>query len=116
MNTINKLKTLLQLILGFFPTPVPIGMTTYKAWTDSIISLYGLPDNNSVRWAIASVVLHLGPQAAFRSKFFFYCTIRAGAAKQIAGAVFQEIKVADALERQKQLDAETAAQNASSAI
>lgn len=93
MSTINKVKKVLSLIRAMLPSAVPIGRTEFNAWSSSIISLYNFPDNDSVRFALATMVMHLDATSAFRSKWTFAKMLRAGAAKQVASSVFQEIKL-----------------------
>lgn len=85
---------------AYFPSPVPQGITEFESWAKSIIDLYGFPDNDSVRFALATMILHSGPTAAATSKRYFGLMVKAGAAKQVASQVFQDIK-----QRQKQAEA-----------
>lgn len=93
--------------LGLFPTALPTGVTSFNAWADSFSETYEMPtqDKTSIRYTLATIIMHLGEQAAFRSKFFFFLTVKAAAAKQVAGQVFYDIKV-------KQKEAEAAAKAA----
>lgn len=79
---------------GLFPSRLPTGVTEFNAWADSIASTYRLPtaDQDSVRFSLASQIMHLGPTADSKPKYYFVRAIRAGAAKQIAGNAFYEIK------------------------
>ncbi len=89
-----NIKRLYDQIRGLFPSRLPTGVAEFNAWADSIASTYQLPtaDQDSVRFSLATQIMHLGPQAASKPKYFFVLAIRAGAAKQIAGNAFQEIK------------------------
>ena len=99
------MKRLFNQFLGLFPSRLPVGMTAFDAWIDSIITTYPMPtmDRDSLVNGLAATVLRLGPTAAFKSKFYFALIIHAGAAKQIAGAKFSEL-------RDKQIAAQKAAQ------
>lgn len=77
---------------AYFPSAVPQGMAEFDIWAKSIITIYDFPDNDSVRFALATMILHSGPTAAYLSKRYLALMVKAGAAKQIAGAQFQEIK------------------------
>jgi hypothetical protein len=77
---------------NFFPSPVPQGVAEFEAWSSSIIQTYGFPDNDSVRFALATMILHSGPTAAYASKRYFAVMVKAGAAKQVASQVFTDIK------------------------
>lgn len=93
MNTaLLKIKKFARLLAAFAPSALPIGMTAFTDWADDIIDLYDLPNNDSIRFSLASMVMHLGPTSAFKPKFHFFLMVRAGMAKQIASANFQEIK------------------------
>ena len=89
-----KLKRLLFQFLGLFPSKLPQGMTEFNEYVDSIIANYDLPtlDRKSIVWGISATILRLGETAAYKSKHYFVLILRAGAAKQIAGAAFTEIK------------------------
>lgn len=79
---------------GFFPSRLPVGMTEFDAWAEKIASTYQLPtkDLESVKFTLASIVIHLGPSDDKKPNWFFVKQLRAASAKQIAGAAFYEIK------------------------
>lgn len=91
---IAKVKRVGRQILGLFPTPLPTGVSHFAVWADSIVSTYDLPtnDQDSIRYAFATMIMHLGPQTARKPKYYFVLAVRAACAKQVAGATFQEIK------------------------
>lgn len=97
----SKIKKLALRLYAFVPTRLPIGLTEFNEWASSVLSLYDFPDNDSTRWALASMVIHLGPTDAYKPKRYFGLSIRAGAAKQVAGTVFQELKLKDQAARAK---------------
>jgi hypothetical protein len=80
---------------GFFPTPLPTGVKAFEAWADQIQDTYSLPteDRDSIHYALATMIMHLGPTQAYKPNWYFVLAIRAGCAKQVAGATFQEIKL-----------------------
>jgi lysophospholipase L1-like esterase len=79
--------------LSLVPTKLPIGMTEFVAWADSIIELAGpIADKDSMQWVIASTLINLGPQCSCVAKNHFVRTLRKAAASQVAGQVFQDIK------------------------
>lgn len=88
------MKKLVKLLLALFPTKLPQGVPQFHAWADGMIALYDFPtkDVDSIKFALASMVLHLGATSAYKSKFYFFLSISAGAAKQVAGSIFYEIK------------------------
>lgn len=92
-DTLLKIKRLARQLAGLFPSAVPVGINEFEAWSQSIIDTYPIPaDNDSIKFALATMVLHSGPTSAYVPKFKYFLMLRAGMAKQIAGAVFQDIK------------------------
>lgn len=80
--------------LGLFPSALPTGVTAFHAWADDIRNTYDLPtqDEASIKFTLSTIIMHLGPQVAHKPKYYFVLTLRASAAKQIAGQVFTDIK------------------------
>lgn len=109
---IKKIKRLARQVRGLFPSRLPQGMDEFSAWADSIQNTYTLPtvDTDSIRFVLASIILRLGPTAAYASKFYFALSLKAAGTKQVAGAQFQEIKLRQQ-EAQKQKQAEATAQD-----
>ncbi len=110
INTVSKIKRLLNQLAGFIPTALPVGVTEFDAYVDALMSTYTLPTTNrdSIAFTVATAIMHLGPTAARMPKRYFVLMIRAGAAKQVGGAVFVRIK-------EKQKAEEAAAQAAAAA-
>lgn len=95
-------KAYLQL-RSYFPRQLPVGITEFYKWSDNIIALSGnFADADSMRFALASQLIHLGAQQSSVSDQFFIRSMRKAAANQVASQVFQDIK-------QKQLAAQQAA-------
>jgi len=94
MKVFSKVKRFFSLLLSLIPTPLPLGMAEFDAWAEDVIALGAFPitDKDSIKFAMATMIMHLGPQSAFKPKFYFVLSVRAGAAKQIAAGKFQEIK------------------------
>lgn len=89
----KRLRLLLKLILSYLPTPLPVGTTQFEAFADSIIEISGqYADKDSMRFAIASMIIHADHKAARLSKQYFVQRLRKSAANQIASQVFQDIK------------------------
>lgn len=107
MNIVNSIKLLFARLRGLAPSRLPTGADAFDAWANSIISSYPMPTPNSdsIKFVLATAIMHLGPTAAYKSKFYFVLLLNASAAKQVAGAKFQEIKLAD----QKRIADEAAA-------
>jgi len=114
MSTLLKKVTKpVRLLLAFFPSALPVGMSHFHVWADDIIELYGLEKhaaNDSLKFSLATMIMHSGPTDAFKSKFSFLLKLKSAMAKQIAGAHFTEIKLKqkaeqDALAAKAALDA-----------
>lgn len=89
-----KLTKLLNLIKGLIPERLPVGMAEFDSWIESFKATYDLPtkDEDSIRYTISAIILNEGASSFYRPKFYFYLRLCASAAKQIAGANFQDIK------------------------
>lgn len=107
-DTLSKLKTFFQKLAAHIPTYLPIGMTEFNAWAESIFKLYSWPDNDSMRFALAAMIINQGSTTVKRSKHYFYTALRASAAKEVAGGVFRDLKI-------KQFEAEKAAKKTAEA-
>jgi hypothetical protein len=98
---------LIKQIVGLFPSALPNGVAAFDVWAKDIMDTYDLPtkDEDSVKFTLATIIMHLGPQVAYKPKVYFVLTLKAGAAKQVASQVFTDIKT-------KAKEAELAAQKA----
>lgn len=111
---VEKLGKLYNKIRGLFPSPIPVGMTEFNDWVNSIMATYTLPtsDRDTIVFSLGAMIMHLdhGPKtlsafvAAYKPKFYFVLALRSGAAKQIAHAAFVEIK-----QKQQQAEAQARA-------
>lgn len=86
----KNFKTLLKLILGFIPKRLPIGSKELVDFSTEIFNLYGIPDLPSYRLCIATLIMHLGPQVAFKAPFWFYLSIRSAQSKEVAYQVIAD--------------------------
>lgn len=101
----------LKRLLSHLPTYLPVGVTEFQSWSRDIIELSGkFADEDSMRFALASQVLHLGAQKSSVPKHFFVCSMRKAAANQVASQVFQDIKQKQIEAAQKQQAEATASQ------
>ena len=108
-NPFKKAKTVFQKVKDFFPTRLPIGMTEFKTWSDTLVSTYNFPDNDSIRFSLASMILHLGSTSAYKANRFFVLSMKKAMANQIAAAVMQELKTRQEEQRKQEAAAATAA-------
>lgn len=91
-NILLKLKRFLLKIDAKRSTRLPVGLEEHKAWADSIIFIYDLPDNDSVRFALAVAILHRGETDFYISKQFFGKAMLKGAANEVASFMMKKFK------------------------
>lgn len=105
---LNKCKLYFKKFLYLFPSPLPIGLTEFDNWAKDVLTTYGWPDNDSFRFALASMIINQGPAKCSRSKYYFSKVVHAAASKQVAGDVFYSLKMkqkAEALAQNKLAEA-----------
>lgn len=99
----NRLSSLIKRALSYFPSKLPVGVSEYETWANSIIELAGqFADADSMKWALNNMVLHLPSTSASVPKNHFVKCLRKSAANQIVSAVTMDIK-------NKQAEAQAAA-------
>lgn len=86
--------------------PLPVGMAEFNEFASRIISLAGpYADEDSMKFALASIVIHADATKAHYSDAYFLERLRKSAANQVASQVFQDIKAKQAaLEAAKQVE------------
>lgn len=84
---------------------LPIGMTEFNEMMDKVIAMSGMPNNDSVRFAIATAVLHFPQEKPELTYSYFARVLRRAAANQVASQIFQDIKLKQQaeIEQQQQL-------------
>lgn len=106
---------LLKRILSYFPAKLPVGMTEFESWADSIIELSGsYADKDSMVFAIASILIHADAKYGSLPKAYFVNRLRKSAANQVASQLFQDIKARQtkaAEEAKKQAEATATQEN-----
>lgn len=114
------MKTARLLILRLFsyiPTQIPVGMTAYQAWSGSVIELIGpIATKDDLDFCIAAEVMRTKPEDNYKPKNYFVKRVRAGASKQLAGAVFTRIREEQKAEQEKLKAAEAAKQAEATAL
>lgn len=99
------MKLQLKRLLSYFPTPLPVGLSEFYTWADSIIELSGeFAAKDSMHFALASMVIHKGAERGSIPKNEFVKGLRKSAANQVASQAFQDIKIKQE-EQLKQLKA-----------
>jgi hypothetical protein len=104
------MRLLLKKILSYLPTKLPVGLTEFNTWADSIIELSGqFADRDSMVFAISSILIHADSKYGALPKKYFVDRLRKSAANQVASQAFQDIKqrqdTAIKAEQQKQAEA-----------
>lgn len=74
------------------PARLPVGRTEFEEWAKSIIDLSGAPDNDSTRFALASMILHASPDKSNVPKQEFVSKLQKFMSNQVAAAIMQELK------------------------
>lgn len=107
-NLSNKLKKLLNIVLSYFPTPLPIGISEFERWSDSVLELTPLPNNESMKWSLATMILHSDKGDAYKPKRYFARCLHKAAANEIAGAYMHDLKEKQKVKMQEEAAAQAA--------
>ncbi len=86
------MRRFLKKLLNRIPTTLPQGVTEFETWADDLIDTYDMPNNDSVRFALATSILHLKSTDAKVPKDYFGRLLIKGAASEIAGNRMQVYK------------------------
>lgn len=84
---------------------LPVGMKEFHEWSDYIIFLAGLKaTNESQKYALSNMILHLGPTVDAESDAYFVKALRKSAANQVADEYRQRIypEVKERLRREEE--------------
>lgn len=113
----NKFARLVKIVGACLPTRLPVGMTEFNAWSQDIIDTFevgGIADNDSLKWALAGIIMALGPTKAYVPKLYFFLVLVKSASNQIASGFMYELKQKQAAEQlvEKQKSAEATATEA----
>lgn len=83
------------------PRPLPMGRKEFDEWSHRVITGAMLPQAadedaesfyNSQKFAIAGMIMHLGPTESHKPDAFFIHSLRKVACNQVAHTLMQEIK------------------------
>lgn len=103
----NKLKKLARRVKALLPSKLPQGMTEFDQWSDDVLDIYNMPNNDSTKFSLAVMITHLAPTEAYKPKHYFGLTLVKSASVQVAFAVMDQLKKKQAEKAKK--DAEEAA-------
>lgn len=81
----------------FFPTQLPVGLSDFNNWCDRLLFTYfpteaSPPSQDSFRFAIAAMVMHLDSQKSKVDNRFFGKAIVKGASNEVASFVMHDLK------------------------
>lgn len=109
----EQLKRAFKQFLSLFPSPLPVGVTEFGKFADDVYELTGpIADYDSIKFTLAGIIMHMGPQRSTAPKNYFVRSLRKTAANQIAHFVLTEIKNKhDEAAREAKLAAEKLALN-----
>lgn len=74
------------------PSALPITPAEHDSWASSILELGKLPDNDSFRHALATMVMHLPETMTEKPKAYFISALKKAIANEIAFGVIQGLK------------------------
>lgn len=102
----KQLRKVINTVFSHLPTRLPVGLTEFNTWADSIIELSGKYANeDDMKFALASMVIHADAKHGALPKNYFVVRLRKAACNQVASQVFQDIKKRQADElAKKQLE------------
>jgi len=96
MTDCNETEELVQL---------PVGLSEFNAFCETIFTKYSLPDMPSYRNAVATMIMHL-PQTEDKAALSFFAkSIRKAMANQVAYEVIQQIREDEKAKEKAQSDA-----------
>jgi hypothetical protein len=104
MKALNAAKELIikvySYLLSLIPRRLPVGITEFHAWADRIIARAGkIASEDSMKFVLATELIRLEKRVRSISDSFFVNTLHVAAAKQVGGAMFQEIKAKQAAQQ-----------------
>lgn len=90
----QRLIRFLHKLVGIFPRRLPQGMAEQNALIDRLMALYDLPTKvrDDISFVVAGTILRFNENTVYKSDWYFVSVIRAVVAKQLAGAMFTEVK------------------------
>lgn len=100
-----KLSMWFDRVRGRFPVRLPYNEATFEQFFQNICRTYGLADESDHRYAVASIIQHLGADVGFKAPYFFARAVYKMQANQIA---FKTIQRLAEEQKQKAKEAEAA--------
>ncbi len=100
---VSKLLRIATLLASHVPSRLPENDVEHAAWAGSVLSIAGYPDNDSLRCALATMILHLDASRTRASKQSFIKQIKRSIANQAAYNAMSEFKAREKAARGQQL-------------
>jgi hypothetical protein len=91
--------------------PLPVGLTEFNQWADRIISGARVPKNDSMKYALAYMLLDLKPTISYETDHYFISCLEKAAINQVADFYRREVYE----KKQQRIAAEKAQQNSAAA-
>jgi hypothetical protein len=79
-------------IRGRFAEPLPLGLTEFNDWSNSIILAYDLPGNDSTYFTLAVMILHMPAGLDAYPKCKVAAQVRKAMSNQVVSQVIQDLK------------------------
>ncbi len=103
------MRKLINKLLQRIPRKLPVGVKEFNAFADRIIEQSGkFADDDSMRFAIATNIIHADASKGSVPDSFFISRLRKAAANQVASQIFQDIKTKQAAEQKAALEKQQA--------
>lgn len=80
------------ILLALVPRMLPQTDDAFQALASRVCAACGVPLNDGLLNAIASQVMHLGPQTAFKADLYFILTIKRAVASQAAYNAIEAVR------------------------
>lgn len=74
------------------PTRLPAGIAEFDAWANDVIQLAGAPNNDSVKFSLAVMILHAGQDEDALPKNLFAKRLRKAMANQVVSQIINDLK------------------------
>jgi hypothetical protein len=87
-----RIKQLVENVLSYLPSRLPQTDAQLDAFIRTTLALGAFPDNDSLRQAIATQIMHLGPLTTFKSKRYFVRMVQSAISKQTAYNLIADIR------------------------
>lgn len=87
---------------------LPVGVTEFHEWSDEIIRLANAPNNDSTRFALATMILHVTPEKDKVPHSYFVAMLRKSMSNQVAAGIMHDLKAKQEAERAAELAASNA--------